>query len=184
MFTIGPAILWSPFFLLAHAAVLAANVLGTHIPADGFSAPYRVLVSFGTAFYGFCGIMLSYLLARKYLDPSWALLATLGIWVGSSLPVYMYFNPFWSHALSAFMAALFLWYWDHTRDDRTVGQWIVLGIISGLLVDVYFVNGVFLLIPLVEALQGYWKDFRRGIEERRCCIDSEQTWFTSRPFCS
>jgi hypothetical protein len=160
LFTIGPAILWTPFFLLAHVTVLVADWFGAHIPADGFSLPYRVLVAFGTAFYGFCGLLLSYLLARKFLDPSCALLATLGIWAGSSLPVYMYFNPFWSHAHSAFMVALFLWYWDHTRPNRTFGQWLLLGLISGLLVDVYFVNGVFLLIPLVESIQDYVGDLR------------------------
>ena len=160
LFTIGPAILWTPFFLLAHIAVLVADWFGAHIPADGFSVPYRLLVAFGTAFYGFCGLLLSYLLACKFLDSTCALLATLGVWAGSSLPVYMYFNPFWSHAHSAFVVALFLWYWDHTRPNRTLGQWLVLGLISGLLVDVYFVNGVFLLIPLIEALQVYWNALR------------------------
>ncbi len=157
LFTVGPAILWTPFFLLAHVTVLVADSFGGHIPADGFSLPYRVLVAFGSAFYGYCGLLLSYLLARKFLDPSWALLATLGVWVGSSLPVYMYFNPFWAHAHSAFVVALFLWYWDRTRPNRTVGQWLVLGLISGLLVDVYFVNGVFLLIPFVESILDYVK---------------------------
>jgi hypothetical protein len=160
LFTIGPAILWTPFFLLAHVTVLVADWFGGHIPADGFSLPYRILVAFGSAFYGYCGLLLSYLLARKFLDPSWALLATLGIWAGSSLPAYMYFNPFWAHAHSAFVVALFLWYWDHTRPNRTLGQWLLLGLISGLLVDVYFVNGVFLLIPLVESIQNYIKDLR------------------------
>jgi hypothetical protein len=72
----------------------------------------------------------------------------------------MYFNPFWAHAHSAFVVALFLWYWDHTRPNRTLGQWLLLGLISGLLVDVYFVNGVFLLIPLVESIQSYVKFLR------------------------
>ena len=160
LFTVGPAILWSPFFLLAHGTVLVADAFGAHIPTDGFSFPYRVLVAIGSAFYGYCGLLLSYLLARKFLNPSWALLGTLGIWAGSSLPVYMYFNPFWAHAHSAFVVALFLWYWDHTRPNRTLGQWLLLGLISGLLVDVYFVNGVFLLIPLVEAIQDYVKELR------------------------
>jgi hypothetical protein len=160
VFTIGPAILWTPFFLLAHVTVLVANGLGGHIPADGFSLPYRLLVALGTAFYGFCGLALSYLLARKYVAPPAALLATLGIWAGSSLPVYMYFNPFWSHAHSTFIVALFLWYWDHTGPARSWGQWILMGLISGLLVDVYFVNGVFLLIPLVESIAVYVKQFR------------------------
>jgi hypothetical protein len=160
LFTIGPAILWTPFFLLAHVTVLVADSLGGHIPADGFSLPYRALVAFGTAFYGFCGLLLSYLLARKFLNSAWALLATLGIWAGSSLSVYMYFNPFWSHAHSAFVVALFFWYWDRTRPERTWRQWILLGLISGLLVNVYFVNGVFLLVPLVESIQCYVKDIR------------------------
>jgi hypothetical protein len=160
LFTIGPAILWTPFFLLAHVTVLVADWFGAHIPADGFSLPYRVLVASGTAFYGFCGLLLSYLLARKFLNPSWAFLATLGIWAGSSLPVYMYFNPFWSHAHSAFIVALFLWYWDRTRPNRTFSQWLLLGLISGLLVDVYFVNGVFLVIPLAESILDYEKKIR------------------------
>ena len=160
LFSVGPAILWSPFFLLAQVAVPVADWFGANIPPDGFSLPYRVLVAFGTAFYGFCGLLLSYSLARKYADASWALLATIGIWLGSSLPVYMYFNPFWSHALSAFAVALFLWYWDHTRAGRTLVQWLVLGLISGLVVDVYFVNGVFLLIPFAESLLNYFSDLR------------------------
>ena len=36
----------------------------------------------------------------------------------------------------------------------------MLGLISGLLVDVYFVNGVFLLIPFVESIQGYIREVR------------------------
>ena len=61
------------------------------------------------------------------MDPTWALLATVGIWAGSSLPVYMYFNPFWSHAHSAFIVALFLWYWDHTRSGPELGTVVLLG---------------------------------------------------------
>jgi len=62
----------------------------------------------------------------------------------------MYFNPSWSHAHSAFIVALFLWYWDRTRATRTVGQWAVLGLIAGLMLDVYYPNALFLLVVLVE----------------------------------
>jgi len=73
----------------------------------------------------------------------------------------MYFNPAWSHAHSAFAVAFFLWYWDRTRDCRTTFQWILLGLLAGLMVDVYFPNGVFLLLPLIESLLAYrssWKE--------------------------
>jgi hypothetical protein len=160
LFSIGPAMLWTPFLLVAHGIVLTANAFGAHIPANGFSTPYILAMALGTAIYGFLGLLLSYFLARKYLEERWAFLSTLGIWGASSLPVYMYFNPAWSHAHSAFAVALFLWYWGRTRDSRTLLQWILLGLLGGLMVDVYFPNGVFLLLPLIESILVYWKALR------------------------
>ncbi len=160
LFSIGPAMLWTPFLLAAHAFVLFANALGAHIPANGFSTPYILAMALGTAVYGFLGLLFSYFLARKYVDDCWAFLSTLAIWGASSLPVYMYFNPAWSHAHSAFAVALFLWYWDRTRDCRTFLQWNLLGFLAGLMVDVYFPNGVFLLLPLIESLRAYWNSWR------------------------
>ena len=155
-FSVGPAILWFPFLLVAHASVHLYDRLGGQVPADGFSKPYRVAMAVGTALYGFLALLISFLLARRYVPERWAFLATLGIWFASSLPVYMYFNPSWSHAQSAFMVALFLWYWIGTRPARTWGQWITLGAIGGLMMDVYYVSGALLLLPLLESLSTYW----------------------------
>ena len=160
LFSIGPALLWAPFLLAAHGIVLLSNHFGAHIPADGFSFPYLLAMALGTAVYGFLGLLLSYSLARKYVEGCWAFLATLGIWGASSLPVYMYFNPSWSHAHSVFAVALFLWHWERTRGSRTLPQWILLGLISGLMLDVYFANGVFLVLPLIESLVHYWDDWK------------------------
>ena len=69
----------------------------------------------------------------------------------------MYFNPSWSHAHSAFMVALFVWYWDLTRQSRTTLQWVILGAIAGLMMDVYYPNAILLLLPLLESTATYWK---------------------------
>jgi hypothetical protein len=156
-FSIGPAILWSPFLVAAEAAVALNHALGGHIPADGFSFPYIIAMAMGSALYGFLAILLSFEIARKYFPERWAFLGCLGIWFASSLPVYMYFNPSWSHAHSAFMVALFFWYWDRTRADRTWTQWLLLGLISGLMMDVYYVCALLLVLPLAESLAGYWQ---------------------------
>ena len=161
IFTIGPAILWSPFLVSAHVAVLVTHELGGTVPADGFSWPYRMAMALGTACLGFLSLLLSFELVRKYVEERWAFLATLGVWTASSLPVYMYFNPSWSHAHSAFVVALFLWFWERTRPDRTFGQWVVLGLVGGLMLNTYFPNGIFLLLPLIEALRGYFHSLRR-----------------------
>jgi hypothetical protein len=161
-FTVGPAMLWTPFLLLAHGGVLLARALGSHVAADGFSAPYRLAMALGTAFWAFLGLLLAFRLARKYVGDLWAFLATVAIWWGSSLPVYMYFNPSWSHAHSAFAVSLFVFYWHQTRERRTLRQWLVLALIAGLMLNVYYANAMLLMILAVEALRDYAAAFRRG----------------------
>jgi hypothetical protein len=161
-FTVGPAMLWSPFLLLAHGSVLLAKSLGSKVLADGFSAPYRLAMALSTALYGFLALWLSFRLARKYVGPVWSFIATLAIWWASSLPVYMYFNPSWSHAHSAFMVALFLWYWDATREHRTWAQWLLLGVIAGLMLDVYYANLMIVSVIAVEAVGQYVNILRSG----------------------
>jgi hypothetical protein len=151
-FSVGPAILWAPFLIVAHVGVLAANALGTQIPADGFSRPYTWAMALGTAIYGFLALLISMRIARRYVLEKIALIAALAIWFASSLPVYMYFNPSWSHAHSAFIVAVFLSYWVETVDARSLAQWVILGAMGGVMMDVYYINGVLLLLPFGESL--------------------------------
>src|SRR5207245_2604056 len=146
---------------LTHAGVLLARTLGSSVLADGFSVPYRIAMAFATAMYGFLSLLLSFRLARQYVEQRWALLATFSIWWASSLPVYMYFNPSWSHAHSAFAVALFVWYWHETRASRSLAQWFLLALIAGLMIDVYYANATVLVILAVEAIPQYLSVLRR-----------------------
>ena len=158
-FTVGPAILWTPFLLVTHVGVLLARALGSAVAADGFSTPYRITMAFATAFYAFLGLLLSFRLAGQYVGERWAFLATLAIWWASSLPVYMYFNPSWSHAHSAFVVAFFLWYWHQTRSSRSLQQWFILALITGLMLNVYYPNAMVLAVLVIEAARGYYLAF-------------------------
>lgn len=173
-FAVGPAILWAPFLVVAHAGVLLCDRFGAHIPANGFSRPYLLAMSFGTALYGFLAVVIAFVLARRYVPERWAFLAAIGIWFGSSLPVYMYFNPSWSHAQSAFTASLFVWYWFRTRGARSVAQWALLGAVAGLMSDVYYPAALLLLFPLFESLAVYWTSLRRRDFARagRCLLEN------------
>jgi Dolichyl-phosphate-mannose-protein mannosyltransferase len=151
-FTIGPAILWSPFLIATHVLVLVARAFGAQVAADGFSSPYRLAMALGTAIYGFLGLFLAFRIAKQFVEERWAALAAVGIWWGSSLPVYMYFNPSWSHAHSAFVVALFFWYWLTSGKDRSTGQWMLLGAIGGLMLDIYYANAMLLTLVAVETL--------------------------------
>jgi len=160
-FAVGPSILWAPFLVPVHVTLLALQKLGMNVRPDGFSRPYIVTMALATALYGFLGLWISFRLACRYVEERWALLATLGIWFASSLPVYMYFNPSWSHAHSVFIVAVFLWYWHETRQGRTLRQWTILGLISGLMLDVYYANIAVLAVPLLESIGQYWQGWRR-----------------------
>jgi hypothetical protein len=156
-YTVGPAILWFPFVAAAHLAVLSLDHLGVGlwIEPDGHSWPYMAALSVATALYGFLGLYFSFQLAKSYVEERWAFWATLGIWFASSLPVYMYLDPSWSHAHSAFCVSLFLWYWNRTRAQRTPKQWLVLGLLSGLMLDVFPGNVFFILAPVLEYLPAF-----------------------------
>jgi hypothetical protein len=133
---------------------------GLRVKADGFSTPYRLTLALATALYGFAGLWLSYKLTSTWISVQWAFLATLGIWFASSLPVYMYFNPAYSHAHSVFVVAAFLWYWQRTHSARSQAQWAMLGLLAGLMLDVYYLNISIVLIPLFDSLERYWQAWR------------------------
>jgi hypothetical protein len=85
-YSVGPSLLWAPFFLTAHIFTAIYNALPfthTPIPQDGFSLPYRYLCALGTAFYGFLGLFLMFSVARRLFDERVAFWATLGIWFAS-----------------------------------------------------------------------------------------------------
>lgn len=153
-FAIGPALLWIPFLEATHLMVRSADRLGVAIPSNGYSWPYLDTMGLVTALAGFAGLFISFQLVRKYVPERWAFAATVGIWFASSLPVYMYFNPSWSHAQSAFVVALFLWYWDRTYGTRSLSQWFLLGLIAGLMLDMYYPNAIFLFVLLIDLASG------------------------------
>jgi hypothetical protein len=155
-FSVGPAILWSPVMVVVHGSVLLADHFGARIYADGYSRPYLLAMALTTACYGFLSLVFGFWIARKYFEEEWTFLSTVGIWLASSLPVYMYFNPSWSHAQSAFTVALFIWYWERSRWLRTTRQWIILGLLAGLMGNVYYPNAIVIIFPALEVIYLLW----------------------------
>jgi hypothetical protein len=171
-YPVGPAILWSPFLIVAHLAVLLSIRLGAHIPADGHSWPYMLAMGSATVLYGFAGLYLSFAVARRFVAERWAFWATLGIWFGTPLPVFMYLCPSWPHTHSIFVNALFLWYWLRTRRTRTPRQWLLLGLLSGLMIEVYYPNIVFLLAPAYEAVAEYADAWKKRFQDTHALLES------------
>jgi hypothetical protein len=166
VFSVGPAILWFPFYLAAHLFVLAANLTGAQFIADGFSGPYILAINLGSLFYGFAGMCLVYRMCKKYYDRTVSLIATVTVWLATFMLYYTLYEPYMSHATSFFAATLFIYYWDATRcprvkhisqpsSRRQTRQWIWLGLAAGLMMLVRWQNALLMILPAIESIVWY-----------------------------
>jgi hypothetical protein len=142
----GTAVLWAPFYLIAH---VAAGALG--YPQDGYSRPYIVAVTYGSACYGLLALLIAHGIARRVLGR--ATLAPLFVWLGTPLLFYMYVAPGFSHAASAFTVSLFLWTWLRVRPEWTVTGSVAVGLTGALLPMVREQDLFFLAGPAIDFLR-------------------------------
>jgi hypothetical protein len=151
-YPIGSAVLWAPFFLIAHSVVLLANACGSHVSADGYSTPYILLSMLGSAMWAFAGLSLIYHIVANKFGPIHGALATGTVWLSTPLVFYMYANPAMSHANDVFVNSLFVFVWLATRRDRTWSGWLLLGLATGLAAMVRTQNGLLVVFPCFELL--------------------------------
>jgi hypothetical protein len=153
--SVGPSLLWLPSFLQAHAAVGVMRLLGSAEAADGYSLPYRLACALASAGYAFVGLFLACRAARMFAAPAPAILATVAVWLASSLPVYVYFLPFNSHAVASFAVSVFLWYWLTRRPFVRPRQWMAWGLVGGLVWQMEPLAGLVLVVAVVEWLASF-----------------------------
>jgi hypothetical protein len=142
-YSIGPALLWLPAYLLAHALGLA----GLYRPT-GFGYAYFTAVATATAIGGFAGVVFVFRLLRNYFEESAALPATLLVWLATFHIWYMVFEPSMSHAFAmASVSGLLLM---AQRGPRGLRGFFLAGAASGLVALVRWQNVVF--VPAAMAL--------------------------------
>jgi len=155
--TIGPALLWAPFYALGH---VAAGVVGA--PQDGYSHPYIAAVAYGSAVYGWLAVLLSASIAHRWFGRG--LGAGMAVLLGSPLLFYLYVAPPFSHACATFAVALCLWIWLRVRDTWSWGGVILLGLSVGLMATMRDQAGLFAIGPALDF--GRWalrtRDWRRA----------------------
>lgn len=149
---IGPALLWSPFYLLAHLVALAASELAFPVSPDGYGYVYQAAICIATIIYVSAGVFLTYRLCRRYFSAYSSLVAVVGGWLAASLIYYTVAEPSMAHGVSFFAVSLFLWVW-HPPRRRTCKEWIVLGLTLGLMTLARNQNLLFSSVLIVEAIQ-------------------------------
>ena len=148
-YSIGPAILWAPFFAVGHGI---ARLTG--VTADGYSQPYVDAVILGTEFYALIGIALSIAIIRAIAPRSSAMLAVIGLWIASPMTEYFRHEGSMSHAHSVFAVSLFPYLFVRAAGRRSPAGWLLLGAAGGLVFLVRWQDVTFCLLPLGDLFRG------------------------------
>ena len=160
--TVGPAIVWSPFFAGGHIVARQLATRDPRVTADGISFPYRQAVCIAGLFYGLLGCWFTYRLVALFFAGKIAALAVTLAVTGSFMLWYLVKEPSMTHAPSMAGAAGLAWFWAATRERRTLRQWALLGLIAGFITLIRWQNALFALLPLTEAVVLLWRASRAG----------------------
>ncbi|MFB3896567.1 MAG: hypothetical protein ACE14V_09725 [bacterium] len=148
----GIAILWFPFYLLAHVLTFGVNICGLNIPLNGISPPYILSIIIATWIYGLLGVILCYKLCCRHYPALTSGLAVITIFLSSFLLYYIVYDPFFAHIGSFFSVTSFIYYWYITFESRSIKRWVYLGGLAGLMVLVRWQNIVFIIFPTIDLL--------------------------------
>jgi hypothetical protein len=150
--SIGPALLWAPFFLITYAAVALARPFGASIPLDGIAAPFPLSAGVAGVVYATLGAWFCYRACRAFVPERPAFWGALAAWLASPAVYYSLVSPAYSHAPSMCAAAIFCDVWLRTRDDDRSRRYVWLGLLAGLAALVRWQDVVMLALPGIELL--------------------------------
>lgn len=155
----GSALLWSPFFVAAHAYVRVGARLGLHsYDADGYSLPYLRAAAWGTATWVVLGLALLIRVLQASFGRALGLLAALGAFLASPLPYYVLVQPLMAHGNVFALTCALVWLWLAIERHPTAARWAQAGVLVGLLAATRWqavVAGVLLApLALVNARAG------------------------------
>ena len=158
--TVGPAIVWSPFFAAGHIVAHRLAARGRQVALDGTSFPYRQSIVIAGLVYALVGWWLTLRLCEQWFRTRLAATAVALVAGGSFMIWYTLAEPTMTHAPSMATVAAFLLCWARTRDRRSLAGWAVLGFLAGLMMLLRWQNALFALVPACDAAVSIWRAWR------------------------
>jgi len=153
----GMALLWLPFFLLAHLITLMFG-----LPGDGYGIIYQIAIAMATLFYLWAGCRALFtLLKRLGSKPALASFITLAVTLGTNMLFYAIVEPSMSHIYSFALISFFLL--SGINYFRTMeSRWfLMLAAIYGLIVITRPTNA--LVILLLPFMAGSFQKLKEGL---------------------
>jgi hypothetical protein len=158
---IGPALLWLPFFVLAHGLALLLNAAGVAIRLDGCGYWHQAFVIAGGIACGGAALWLAFDVARRVARQASAMWAVALVACAGNLSYYMTAEASLAHATAAFVVSLFFAAWLRTRGRHGPAHAALLGALAGLVAVVRTQDVLLVVVPLAAELAGSFRSTRR-----------------------
>ncbi len=153
---VGMAIVWLPFYLVAHGLVWLAHTVGLPIAPDGYNQVYQFAVCLGSMFYGYVGLLLVLRLCLEFFRARIALSALVCLWFGWNVIYYLVVENSMSHmAAMATVSGLMAW-WRFGPKMRPLTYWVGMGAIAGLAGMIRTQDAAFIILPLLDLIGLGW----------------------------
>jgi len=156
--SIGPAIIWAPFWYIAHGVTLFVNFIGGHWAVDGYTLPYKALITFSSSLAGLLALYLLYILLTRWFTNNIALLTTVTLYIGSNWLYYTQAAGSYPHSFTTLFTLLMVitsWKIIDTPIPQT-RHWVYFGLSTGAMILSYWMNILIGIYPLGIVIYKLW----------------------------
>lgn len=158
---VGPSILWSPFFILAHIIV---SVFQPE-QANGFSPIYISMVSFGSGLYSFIGLWFIYKICLFFVKTKVARILTLGCLLATPLFYYTFRQPIMAHSTNLCVSAIIIYFYlKYEKSNQIAQSGLTFGILLGLSFLTRWSSVIIGIYPFIFFAQRLSKSSRHNSE--------------------
>jgi len=153
-YSAGQAVMYAPFFALAHAYARASDAY----PADGFSRPYQFMISLGSLLVSFLGLYWLMTLLRHYFREGAVALTLLLLVAGTNYLNYSAIDGAMTHNNVFTLYALLLLTTHRFYLRATWGRALLIGACLGLMALTRPTEIIAALIPLLWGMDVFSKE--------------------------
>jgi len=162
-YSMGTAVLWSPFFFIAHAL---AEPLG--YPADGMSPPYSYAILFGGLLYAFIGLWYLRKVLLKFFSDGVTAVVLILITMGTNYWAQTASETVMPHSTLFALNAVVLWCVIRWHETKSFRHAIALGALIGVGTLSRPTEIFWILVPVlwhVTSLRTFWNKLKMFVSE-------------------
>lgn len=154
-YSIGAAIMYAPFFFIAH---IYCSIAGFN--ADGFSLPYQFMLSFGCLLYVFIGLWFLRKILIRYFSETASGITLILIVAATNYLNYAAIDNAMPHNLLFTVYVFIIWFTIKFNEKPDFRHAFLLGLLCGLAIVIRPTEIICLLIPLLWGIDSIKERFK------------------------